>query len=89
MDMLRPDDVVGYDEVIAKTHGFERLFEEVAGAWGGEVGEPVISDEGDEVEVSCVLVSYEVVGHGWMVDEGLVGWKPRIGNRSGKRVWVS
>jgi hypothetical protein len=37
--------------------------EEVAGAWGGEVWEPMIATEGDEVEVSCVLVSDEVVGH--------------------------
>jgi hypothetical protein len=43
----------------------------------------VIATEGDEVEVSCVLVSDEVVGHGWMVDERLVDWKPRIGNWSG------
>jgi hypothetical protein len=33
----------------------------------------VIATEGDEVEVSCGLVSDEVVGHGWMVDEDLGG----------------
>lgn len=73
MDVLGHDDVGGYDEVVAETHGFEGLFEEIAGLRGREVGEPVIATEGDEVEVSCGLVSDEVVGHGWMVEEGLVG----------------
>ncbi len=57
----------------ASVLGIEGLFEEVAGARSGEIGEPVISAEGGEVEVSCGLVSDEVVGRAWMVEEGLAG----------------
>jgi hypothetical protein len=52
VDVFRHDDVSEDVEDIALTNLFEGLFETVAGFQGGEVGRPVVTAEGEEMEIT-------------------------------------
>jgi hypothetical protein len=78
VDVFGHDHVGGDDEVVAEADLFEGVLEEIAGRWGAEIREPVITAEGDEVEVTSVLNPDEVGRHGEIVAEG-----PRRGSSFG------
>jgi hypothetical protein len=63
MDVLGHDDVAEDVEVVTNPHGFERSFEEFAGAWDAEVGLPSITTEGDEMGVSAGLIADQRLSH--------------------------
>jgi hypothetical protein len=57
-------DVFGHDyvaeevELVFFAGGFQGVLEDGGGAGGGEVGFAVVTAEGDEVEVACLLSSF-------------------------------
>jgi hypothetical protein len=52
---------------VADAEGFEHVLEDLFGVWRVEVGQAVVTAEGDEVEVAFVLETLEAWGHGVMV----------------------
>ena len=59
---------VGVDTGVVTGPGlFEEEFGEVLGGWVGEVGETVVTAEGEEVEGLGLVVSFQAVGHGEIV----------------------
>jgi hypothetical protein len=58
------DDVAEEVKLIFPAGGFEGVLEDGGGAGGGQVGISVVAAEGDEVEIACLLSSFEAWGHG-------------------------
>ena len=63
VDVLGHEDVAEDREVVAEAEGFDHVLDDLFGFWGGEVGEAVVTAEGDEVEVAFVLETLEADGH--------------------------
>jgi hypothetical protein len=61
--MLGHDHIAGDDEVIALANPLQRGFEKLARMCGAEIGQPVITTESQEMEVTGLLVSDESPGH--------------------------
>jgi hypothetical protein len=57
--MLGHEDVAIDVELMADAESFELLFEEDSGVVGVEEWPPLVATEGDEVEVTFVLPSFE------------------------------
>ncbi len=65
--MLGHEDVRVYMGVVTGSGLFENEFGEVLGGWVGEVGEPVVTAEGEEVEGFGLVEASQAVGHGEIV----------------------
>jgi hypothetical protein len=63
MHMIWHDDVAEDIEVIPAAHSFEGVFEEASRCWRTEMWLFSVTTEGDEMEVSGVLVADEALGH--------------------------
>ena len=61
--MLGHDDVAEKVDLVLLPCGFQEVFEDTGGAWGGEVRVAVVTTEGDEVEIPGLLASFETWGH--------------------------
>jgi hypothetical protein len=81
VDVFGHDDVAEDIEVVASAGGFEGFEEEVAGGGGVEVGEAVITTEGEEVVVAFSLIAMEALGHGGIVrlPSRVVALRPTLG----------
>jgi hypothetical protein len=79
VDVLGHEDVAEDREVVAGSEGFEHVLNDLFGFWGVEVGEAVVTTEGDEVEVAFVLETLEAYGHVVIVWE--MGGSGRAGAR--------
>lgn len=51
-------------ELVGSAGAFDDSFEDVFGLGGGEVGETMVTAEGDEVELASVLATFEAQRHG-------------------------
>ncbi len=86
MHVLGHDDVAHDVEVVTNSHRFQGAFEQVSGRGGFEVGTAVVTTEGYEVEVACLLVTDELIGHlDSMLDPGsdegprsFIKWDPKV-----------
>ena len=58
MDVFGHDDVAEEVEVVFFAGGFEGVLEDRGGFGGSQVGVAVVTTEGDEVEVACLLSSF-------------------------------
>ena len=58
MDVFGHDYVAEEVELVFFAHGFEGVFEDGSGLREGEVWFAVVTTEGDEVKVACLLSSF-------------------------------
>jgi hypothetical protein len=58
VDVFRHEDVGVEEEVVGDSSLFDDSFEGVLGGGGFEVGETLVTTEGDEVELACVLAAF-------------------------------
>jgi hypothetical protein len=72
VDVLGHEDIAVEKELVASAEGFEGVEEGDAGVIVIQVGEAVVTTEGEEVEMAFGLVSLETTGHGTSL------W-PRVG----------
>jgi hypothetical protein len=63
MDVLWHEDVAVEEELVAATKGFEGVEKDCAGVVVVEVGETVVTTEGEEVEMALGLVSLQTTRH--------------------------
>ena len=73
MDVLWHEDVAVEEELVAATKGFEGVEEDCAGGVVVEVREPVVTTEGEEMEMAFGLVSLQTARHRNIVDLGFRG----------------
>jgi hypothetical protein len=64
VDVLGHEDVAEYEEPMLLSEPFEDFEEVGSGGVGGEVWEPVITTEGEEVVVTFRVVTLETARHG-------------------------
>ena len=63
MDVLRHEDVAVEKELVAVAEGFEGVEKDCAGVVVVEVGETVVTAEGEEMEMAFGLVSLQTTRH--------------------------
>jgi actin-like ATPase involved in cell morphogenesis len=73
VNVLGHEDVSVEEELVAAAEGLESFEEDGSGSVVVEIGEPVITTEGEEVEMSFGLVSLETARHRGMVVPGVCG----------------
>jgi hypothetical protein len=64
VDVFGHDDVAEEVKLVFFAGGFEGVFEDGGGAGRGQLGVSVAAAEGDEVEIACLLSSFEAWGYG-------------------------
>ena len=57
VDVLRHDELARDPPCLTITDAFEGVLQAIAGLRGGEVGSAAVTGEGEEVEISCLLVA--------------------------------
>jgi hypothetical protein len=57
VNVLRHHDVAGNVEIVFLAHPFKRVFEERSCLFRSKERRSLITTEGDEVEVTCLLIS--------------------------------
>jgi hypothetical protein len=70
MDVLGHEDVGVEGEVVGAAALLDDLFEDVFWFGGGKVGETLVTTEGNEVELACVLATFKAEGHVWILSLG-------------------
>ena len=63
MDMFRHNNIAEDTKSIAPARLLQSSLEEVARYWIGEIRKTVVTTEGEEMEVPCLLVALEPRGH--------------------------
>ena len=76
VDVLGHEDVTEEEELVTLPELFERLGEDDAGALFVQVGETVVTTEGDEVVVAFGLVTFQTARHGVIVVSNVLGPHP-------------
>lgn len=66
--MFRHNNVSRNEKSIPKPHGFQALFEKITACGSGEVRTPLMTTEGEEMEVRLGgLIADQIAWHGGMV----------------------